>query len=62
MYSYQDSEDQGQVLRINSELSHAQMELLSAHCATHQLRLHYSKDDLAQIGRASCRERVCLAV
>lgn len=51
MYSYQDSEDQGQVLRINSELSHAQMELLSAHCATHQLRLHYSKDDLARFGR-----------
>jgi len=51
MYSYQDSEDAGQVLHMNSELRHAQMELLSAHCATHQLRLHYSKDDLARFGR-----------
>jgi hypothetical protein len=51
MYSYQDSDDPGPVLQLNSELQHAQMELLSAHCAVHQLRLHYSADDLARFGR-----------
>src|SRR5579859_4055666 len=51
MYSYQDSEDRIPVLQMNSELEHAQLELLSAHCATYQLRLHYSADDLARFGR-----------
>jgi hypothetical protein len=36
---------------MNSELQDAQMELLSAHCASHQLRLHYSADNLARYGR-----------
>ena len=51
MYSYQDSDDRVPVLQMNSELEHAQLELLSAHCATYQLRLHYSADDLARFGR-----------
>jgi hypothetical protein len=36
---------------MNSELEHAQLELLSATCATHQLRLHYSSADLARFAR-----------
>lgn len=36
--------------QLNSELRHAQLELLSAHCAVHQLRLHYTTDDLARFG------------
>jgi hypothetical protein len=51
MYSYQDSEDRVPVLQMNSELHHAQMELLSVHCFVHQLRLRYSSDDLARFGR-----------
>ena len=51
MYSYKDPEDRVSMLHMNSELQHAQLELLSAHCATHQLRLHYSSDDLALFGR-----------
>jgi len=51
MYSYQDSEDRIPLLQMNSELEHAQFELLSAHCATHQLRLHYSADFLARFAR-----------
>src|SRR5215471_1586585 len=39
------------VLDLNSDLQQAQMELLSASCAVHQLRLHYSSDDLARFGR-----------
>lgn len=51
MYSYQNSDDRVPVLQMNSELEHAQLELLSAHCATYQLRLHYSADDLARFAR-----------
>jgi hypothetical protein len=39
------------VLDLNSDLQQAQVELLSAQCAVHQLRLHYSSDDLARFGR-----------
>lgn len=40
------------IVQLNAELRRAQLELLSAHCATHQLRLHYSTDDLARFGRS----------
>jgi hypothetical protein len=39
------------VQQLNAELEQAQLELLSAHCATHQLRLHYSSSDLVRFGR-----------
>ncbi len=51
MYSYENPEDRVLIVQMNSELRHAQLELLSAHCATHQLGLHYSADDLARFGR-----------
>jgi hypothetical protein len=51
MYSHSDPEDRVLIVQMNSELRHAQLELLSAHCATHQLRLHYSSGDLARFGR-----------
>jgi hypothetical protein len=51
MYSYEDPDERVPALQMNSELQHAQLGLLSAHCATHQLRLHYSADDLARFGR-----------
>jgi hypothetical protein len=51
MCSYENPDDRVSVLQMNSELQHAQLELLSAHCATHQLRLHYSADDLDRFGR-----------
>lgn len=48
MSSFVNSNDA--IQRMNSELQEAQLELLSAHCAVHQLRLHYSTDDLARFG------------
>ncbi len=51
MYSYQDSENRIPVLQLNSQLENAQLDLLSAHCAIHQLRLQYSPEDLARLGR-----------
>ena len=51
MCSYDDPDERVPVLQMNSELQHAQLELLSAHCPTPQLRLRYSGDDLARFGR-----------
>lgn len=51
MFSWDNPDDRVSIAQMNSELQHAQLELLSAHCATHQLRLRYSSDDLARFGR-----------
>jgi hypothetical protein len=51
MFSWDNPDDRVSIAQMNSELQHAQLELLSAHCATHQLRLRYSIDDLARFGR-----------
>lgn len=51
MYSWENPDDRIAIVQMNSELRHAQMELLSAHCATHQLRLRFSADDLARFAQ-----------
>lgn len=50
MYSWENPDDRISILQMNSELRQAQLELISAHCATHQLRLRFSQDDLARFG------------
>jgi hypothetical protein len=50
MFSWENPDDRVSIVRMNSELRQAQLELISAHCATHQLRLHFSADDLARFG------------
>ncbi|HLX84715.1 MAG TPA: hypothetical protein VKR59_12510 [Terriglobales bacterium] len=45
------SEDKLSIVRMNAELRHAQLELLSAHCATHKLRLRFPAQLLARHGR-----------
>lgn len=51
MYPQDNSEERAPAVQLNSELQHAHLELLSAHCATHQLRLRYSTYDLIRHGR-----------
>jgi hypothetical protein len=51
MYSWDNPDDRVAIVNLNSELRHAQLELLSAHCATHQLRLRFSAEDLARFGQ-----------
>jgi len=51
MYSYDPVFDGGSPVQLNAELRDAHLELLSAHCATHQLRLRYSTDHLARYGQ-----------
>lgn len=50
MYSWENPGDRLAIVNLNSELRHAQLELLSAHCAVHQLRLRFSAEDLARFG------------
>ena len=50
MYHDQYPDDPTPVSQLNSDLEHAQLELLSARYAVHQLRLQYSSDDLANFG------------
>ncbi len=51
MYSWDNPGDRVAIVNMNSELRHAQLELLSAHCAAHQLRLRFSPDDVARFGQ-----------
>jgi len=51
MYSWENPNDRVSIAQMNSELQHAQLELLSAHCASQQLRLRFSADDLARFGQ-----------
>ena len=51
MFSWDNPGDRVAIAQMNSELQHAQLELLSAHCASHQLRLRFTSDDLARFGR-----------
>lgn len=51
MFEQNDPDEGISVIQLNSELRHAQLELVSAHCATHQLRLRFSAEDLARFGR-----------
>ncbi|HEY6302927.1 MAG TPA: hypothetical protein VIX14_07655 [Terriglobales bacterium] len=51
MYSWNKVEDRAAIAEMNSELQHAQLELLSAHCATQQVRLRFTIENLARYGR-----------
>jgi hypothetical protein len=51
MFSWEKPDDRVAIVNMNSELRHAQLELLSAECATHQLRLRFSVEDLARFGQ-----------
>ncbi len=43
-----DAGGRGAVVQMNAELRHAQLELLSAQCATDRVRLRYSLEDVAR--------------
>jgi len=47
----ENQEDRISIVQMNSELRHAELELLSAHCATHKLRLRFSTESVARHGR-----------
>src|SRR6201997_5871569 len=57
MCSFEDPAERVSIMQLNSELEQAHLELISAHCATHQLRLRYSADELARFGRREVLEK-----
>jgi hypothetical protein len=62
MFSWDDPDDRVAMVQMNAELHHAELELISAQCATHQLRLRYSMEDLARFGeRALLRKAMAAA-
>jgi hypothetical protein len=50
MYLWNDPDDRVAIAQMNSDLRHAQLDLLSAQCATDRLRLRFSAADLARYG------------
>jgi hypothetical protein len=50
MFLWSESDDRVGIVKMNAELQHAQLELLSAECATNRLRLRYSPENLARYG------------
>jgi len=61
MFSWENPDDRVAIVRMNGELRHAQLELLSAQCATHQLRLRFSTDDLARYGQTEVLRKAIAA-
>ena len=51
MFSWSKNEDRVAIVQMNAELQHAQLELLSAQCATDRLRLRFSLHDVASYGQ-----------
>jgi hypothetical protein len=50
MYSWNEPDDRVAIVQMNADLRHAQLDLLSAQCATDRLRLRFSVEDLARYG------------
>jgi hypothetical protein len=51
MRCWNDSEDRVAIVQMNADLRHAQLELLSAQCATDRIRLRFSIEDIAHYGQ-----------
>ena len=50
MLSWNKNEDRVAIVQMNADLRHAQLELLSAECATDRVRLRFSLEDVAHYG------------
>jgi hypothetical protein len=50
MYSWNDPDDRVAIAQMNADLRHAQLDLLTAQCATDRLRLRFSAADLVRYG------------
>lgn len=61
MFSWENPDDRVAIVQMNAELRHAQLELLSAQCATHQLRLRFKTEDLARFGQRDVLQKAIAA-
>ena len=62
MVSWDNPKDRVAVLQMNADLRHAQLELLSAECATDRLRLRFSTADIAQYADEATLEKAIKTV
>jgi len=51
MFSWGKNDDRVAIVQMNADLRNAQLELLSAECATDRLRLRFSTEDVASYGQ-----------
>jgi len=61
MFSWDKTGDRVAIVQLNAELRHAQLELLSAQCATDRLRLRFSADDIARHAQRDVLRRALLS-
>jgi|SRR5581483_5120115 len=61
MFSWQEPKDRLAIVQMNAELRHAELELLSAQCATDRLRLRFSSDDLARFAQQDILDKAIRA-
>jgi hypothetical protein len=59
MSSLDENGDRVALLQMNAELRHAQLEMLSAQCATDRLRLRYSAEDIARHAQRDTLRKAC---
>jgi len=58
MISWENPDDRVAIVQMNADLRHAQLELLSAQCATHQLRLRFSAEEIARFAEQDLLRKV----
>jgi hypothetical protein len=58
MFSWSNRDDRVAIVQMNAELRHAQLEMLSAECATDRLRLRFSPEDVARYGERDIVRKV----
>jgi hypothetical protein len=57
MFSWSEPDDRVAIVQLNAQLRHAQLELLSAQCASDQLRLRFAAADVARHAQPDVLQR-----
>jgi hypothetical protein len=61
MFSWDEPKDRVAIVQLNADLRHAELELLSAQCATDRLRLRFSPEDVASFGQQDVLQKAIRA-
>jgi hypothetical protein len=61
MFSWEESKDRVAIVQLNADLRHAELELLSAQCATDRLRLRFNIEDIVSFGQPDVLQKAIRA-
>src|SRR5581483_1891506 len=61
MFSWEEPKDRAAIAQLNGDLRHAELELLSAQCATDRLRLRFKPEDVASFGQQDVLQKAIRA-